>query len=194
MLGTHKNAISNTITTVLLLFSVAFDEHNQMCCGPQRIILERRSERHKCCGHEQYDAGTHCCCSNNDALKIHPVASICCSTHSGVHPKNKKQIVTHQEIIDAYTVYTQQWFSAQFFHNGAYIYLFIYLSKQKNIVVLDTEPWEQGRAEATTMSGDSESFGSELHACLSGQHSASPLAIVFEAVQHIVQCVWAVWG
>ncbi|XP_075891858.1 uncharacterized protein LOC142895019 [Nelusetta ayraudi] len=55
-----------------------------MCCGPQRIILERHSERHKCCGHEQYDSGTHCCCSNNDALGIHPLGSSCCSTHSDV--------------------------------------------------------------------------------------------------------------
>ncbi|XP_030296218.1 uncharacterized protein LOC115595639 [Sparus aurata] len=67
---------------------VAYDAHNQLCCGPldNRTVLDRESRHHQCCGHEQFNTKTHCCCVTHGFLDIHPKHHKCCLEESGVQP------------------------------------------------------------------------------------------------------------
>ncbi|XP_045930859.1 galaxin isoform X1 [Micropterus dolomieu] len=48
-------------------------------------ILKRNSSDHECCGYDQYNTKTQCCCVIDDKLEIHPINSNCCK---GVQPQN----------------------------------------------------------------------------------------------------------
>ncbi|XP_034460711.1 uncharacterized protein si:ch211-195m9.3 [Hippoglossus hippoglossus] len=66
----------------------AFDPDTHLCCGPdqKRKILPWKSSHHKCCGQEQYDSKTECCCET-EVLQIKPINSICCAHELGVRPQ-----------------------------------------------------------------------------------------------------------
>ncbi|XP_026047138.1 uncharacterized protein LOC113035712 [Astatotilapia calliptera] len=67
----------------------AFAKDKQLCCGASdnKKILVRNSSFHRCCGHNQYDNRTQCCCENEGVLEVQPKDSSCCdkSSTTGVH-------------------------------------------------------------------------------------------------------------
>ncbi|KAL3991913.1 exosome complex component RRP4 [Sarotherodon galilaeus] len=72
----------------------AFDKDKQLCCGAsdKKMILMRNSSFHQCCGHNQYDNRTQCCCENKEGvLEVQPKNSSCCDKNStaGVHNMGK---------------------------------------------------------------------------------------------------------
>lgn len=153
-LGTLKDAISNALTSALLLFSVAYDEGTQLCCGPQRILHARPSERHVCCGHKPYDAGAECCCSNNEALEIQPAGSSGCPRHPGGPPKR----TTSQEVsCKAKTRISKSNIDFDFDLDSPFIPLDASLMEKNNsfrkIVKSDDSCEKGGQAEAAAVSG-----------------------------------------
>ncbi|XP_035765647.1 galaxin-like [Neolamprologus brichardi] len=62
----------------------AFAEDKQLCCGAsdKKKILVRSSSFHRCCGHNQYDNRTQCCCENEGVLEVQPKDSSCCDKSS----------------------------------------------------------------------------------------------------------------
>ena len=66
--------------------TVAYDVHNQLCCGPldNKTVLNIESKHHQCCGHKQFDTKTQCCCLKNGSLDIRPKHHKCCVEESGV--------------------------------------------------------------------------------------------------------------
>ncbi|XP_044059955.1 uncharacterized protein si:ch211-195m9.3 isoform X4 [Siniperca chuatsi] len=71
--------------------SEAFDEDKHMYCGRNRTILTRNSTHHQCCGDDQYDMKTQCCCEKNETLTVQPKDSSCCAEALGVKNKNKNR-------------------------------------------------------------------------------------------------------
>ncbi|XP_039987200.1 uncharacterized protein si:ch211-195m9.3 [Xiphias gladius] len=64
-----------------------FDMGKQLCCGlnHKKRILTRKSCHHQCCGHNQFDTETECCCWTTEFPEILPINSSCCANESGVH-------------------------------------------------------------------------------------------------------------
>ncbi|XP_019200902.1 uncharacterized protein LOC106096463 isoform X2 [Oreochromis niloticus] len=68
-----------------------------LLCGPNdnKKSLVRNSSFHQCCGHNQYDNRTQCCCENKEGvLEIQPKHSDCCAKES-VKPEGFRQL-THR--------------------------------------------------------------------------------------------------
>ncbi|XP_024910946.1 uncharacterized protein LOC103378087 isoform X2 [Cynoglossus semilaevis] len=64
-----------------------FDARTHLCCGASdnKKLLIRKSDHHQCCGHDQYDTKTQCCCyKDNGILVVHNFTSRCCGHESGV--------------------------------------------------------------------------------------------------------------
>ncbi|XP_070685487.1 galaxin-like [Pempheris klunzingeri] len=72
--------------------SDVFDQDEQMYCGPldNRTILLRKSSHHQCCGHDQYNTKTQCCCWPNELSEINPINSTCCVEESGMHQQKHR--------------------------------------------------------------------------------------------------------
>ncbi|XP_034024613.1 galaxin [Thalassophryne amazonica] len=60
----------------------SFDPDKQLCCGPNKRILERRSIKHQCCASDQFDPETKCCCPMNGTLHVLPYQPDCCAEES----------------------------------------------------------------------------------------------------------------
>ncbi|KAM3615943.1 uncharacterized protein V6R79_010026 [Siganus canaliculatus] len=90
-----------------------FNKHIEMCCGPigNRTILQRKSSHHQCCGHNQYDTKTQCCCSINKALHIHPLYDRCCHQSAdlcGMKPYNTlNELCCQSTVVPKYTPNTR---------------------------------------------------------------------------------------
>ncbi|XP_034556280.1 uncharacterized protein si:ch211-195m9.3 isoform X2 [Notolabrus celidotus] len=69
--------------------SETFDAGTELCCGPpeNKTCSRRISDHHLCCGRDQYNTTTHCCCGLDHPLKIHPIGSECCN-ESDEQPQN----------------------------------------------------------------------------------------------------------
>lgn len=70
---------------ISMVFSTeAFAKDKQLCCGASdnKKILVRNSSFHRCCGHNQYDNRTQCCCENEGVLEVQPKHSSCCDKSS----------------------------------------------------------------------------------------------------------------